>query len=165
LLTPESAPTFLRQGWYGLGPGSRGAGVPALLLALQSAVASRELRRELGLFGRRLVEQRFSLVHAAETVEYLYLSAIRDRVSPPRRLAAATHSMTHLAAYKLQRKYRRWAGTATTDDSNDRSQIAAILSSGAASQAAPANDQSETEKPALPLRVPASVAGPHKTNA
>ena len=93
LLTPESAPTFLRQGWYGLGPGSRGAGVPALRLALQSAVASRELRRELGLFGRRLVEQRFSLAHAAKTVEDLYLWAIRNRVSTPRRLAEATQSI------------------------------------------------------------------------
>jgi len=164
LLTPECAPTFLRQGWYGLGPGSRGAGVPALRLALQSAVASRELRRELGLFGRRLVEQRFSLVHAAKTVEDLYLWAIRDRVSPQRRLAAATHSIARLAAYKLQRKYRRWAGTAATDDGNDRSQIAAILSSSAASQAAPGDDKLDAEKLALPLRIPASVAGSHKHN-
>jgi len=34
LLTPESTPTFLRQGWYGLGPGSLGTGVTALRLAL-----------------------------------------------------------------------------------------------------------------------------------
>jgi hypothetical protein len=69
--------------------------------------------------------------------------------------------MVRLAGYKLQRKYRRWAGTATTDDSNDRSRIAAILSCGAASQAAPG----ETEKPALSLRMPASVAGSHKHDA
>ena len=157
LLTPESAPTFLRQGWYGLGPGSRGAGVPALRLALQSAVASRELRRELGLFGRRLVEQRFSLVRAAKTVEDLYLWAIRDRVSTPRRLAAATHSIARLAGYKLQRKYRRLAGTASTDDGNERSQIAAILASREACQTAPSGEQSAIENPALPLRIPANT--------
>ena len=157
LLTQESAPTFLRQGWYGLGPGSRGAGVPALRLALQTAVASRELRRELGVFGRRLVEQRFSLAHAAKTVEDLYLWAIRDRVSTPRRLAEAIQSIASLAGYKLHRKYRRWAGTASTDDGNERSQIAAILSSRAASETAPCDDQSGIENRALRLRNPANT--------
>ncbi|WP_225678486.1 glycosyltransferase family 4 protein [Bradyrhizobium hereditatis] len=142
LLTRESAPTFLQQGWYGLGPGSRGAGPPALRLALQSAVASRQLRHELGLFGRRLVEQRFSLAHAAKTVEDLYLCAIRDRVSTRRRLAEATHSVARLVGYKLHRKYRRWVGKASTDDANDRSRIAAILSSGQSGQAAGRGDRS-----------------------
>ena len=30
LLTSDSSPIFLQQGWYGLGPGSAGSGVPAL---------------------------------------------------------------------------------------------------------------------------------------
>ncbi len=132
LLTQESAATFLQQGWYGLGPGSRGAGVPALRLALQTAVASEELRRELGLFGRQLVEQRFSLAYAAKTVEDLYLWTLQDRLSPPRRLADATQSIARLAGYKLHRKFRRWVGTVSTEDANDRSRIAAILSSGRA---------------------------------
>ena len=66
LLTPESLPVFLRQGWYGLGPGSLGAGVPALRIALERLVGSPELRSELGHLGRRLTEQRFSLRHAAD---------------------------------------------------------------------------------------------------
>jgi len=73
LLTPDSMPTFLRQGWYGLGPGSLGTGVPSLRLALERLVSSPELRRELGLFGRRLAEERFSLHHAAETVEKVFV--------------------------------------------------------------------------------------------
>ena len=109
------------------------------------------------MFGRRLVEQRFSLAHAAKTVEDLYLWAIRDRVSTRRRLAEATQSVARLAGYKLHRKYRRWAGTASTDDGNDRSQIAAILSSGQAGQTAPGGDRSDIEEPALPLRMPTST--------
>lgn len=130
LLTPESAPTFLRQGWYGLGPGSCGAGIPALRSALQTAVMSPQLRRELGSFGRKLVEQRFSLTHAANTVEETYLSAIRNRVSGGRRLADAARCAAELFAYKAQRRYRRWVGMASIEDGNDRARIAAILSSG-----------------------------------
>jgi glycosyltransferase involved in cell wall biosynthesis len=130
LLTPESAPTFLRQGWYGLGPGSRGAGTAALRSSLEAAVTSPPLRRELGLFGRRLVEQRFSLTHAAKTVEERYLWAIRNKVSSGRRLADTARCVAGLAGYKLQRKYRRWVGTVSTDDCNERTRIATILSSG-----------------------------------
>ena len=81
LLTPESAPTFLRQGWYGLGPGSRGKGVPALRVALERLVGSPNMRRELGLFGRQLAERNSSLGHAAEIVENMYVSAVQNPVS------------------------------------------------------------------------------------
>lgn len=158
LLTRESAPTFLQQGWYGLGPGSRGAGVPALRRALQAAVASRQLRRELGQFGRQLVEQRFSLANAAKTVEDMYLWVIHDRVSTRRRLAEATQSIARLAGYKLHRKYRRWVGKVSTDDGNDRSKIAAILlSSGQGGQAPAYGDRPGIAKPALPQQLSANT--------
>jgi glycosyltransferase involved in cell wall biosynthesis len=134
LLTPESAATFLRQGWYGLGAGSRGAGIPALRSALEPVLSSPVLRRELGLFGRRLVEQRFGLAQAAKTVEDTYLWALRNKVSTGRRLAEASLCAAGLAGYKLQRRYRRWTGTASTDDGNERRRIATILSSGQSSQ-------------------------------
>jgi glycosyltransferase involved in cell wall biosynthesis len=130
LLTPESAPTFLRQGWYGLGPGSRGTGVSALRSALQAVIVSAELRRELGSFGRRLVEQRFSLTRAASTVEEIYQSAIKNREAAKFRLADAARCTAGLVRYKLQRKYRGWVGTVSTEDGNDRARIAAMLSSG-----------------------------------
>jgi hypothetical protein len=78
LLTPESLPVFLQQGWYGLGSGSLGTGVTALRIALKRLVRSPELRDEFGHLGRRLTEQRFSLRHAADVVEDLHLSAVRN---------------------------------------------------------------------------------------
>jgi glycosyltransferase involved in cell wall biosynthesis len=129
LLTPESAPTFLRQGWYGLGPGSRGTGISALRSALQAVIVSAQLRRELGSFGRRLVEQRFSLTRAANTVEEIYQSAIHNRDAARLRLADAARCTAGLARYKVQRKYRRWVGTVSAEDGNDRTRIASILSS------------------------------------
>jgi glycosyltransferase involved in cell wall biosynthesis len=130
LLTPESVPTFLRQGWYGLGPGSRGTGISALRSALQALIASAQLRRELGSFGRRLVEQRFSLTRAANTVEEIYQSAIHNRDAARLRLVDAARCTAGVARYKVQRKYRRWVGTVSAEDGNDRTRIAGILSSG-----------------------------------
>jgi glycosyltransferase involved in cell wall biosynthesis len=127
LLTPESSPTFLQQGWYGLGTGSLGTGVPALRMALKRLVSSPELRRELGLFGRRLAEERFSLDHAAEILENIYLSAVQNPVSFERLLADFVHVSAGVIGNKLQRKYRRWLGAAPTEDSNARDLIAAVL--------------------------------------
>jgi glycosyltransferase involved in cell wall biosynthesis len=130
LLTPASAPIFLRQGWYGLGSGSLGTGVAALGLALERLVNSPELRRELGLFGRQLAAERFSLDHAAEILENMYLAAVRNPVSFERLLADFAHVGTGLIGNKLQRKYRRWLGTAPTDDSNARNLTAAVFANG-----------------------------------
>lgn len=128
LLTPESAPTFLRQGWYGLGKGSRGAGASALRSALETILASASLRQELGGFGRRLVEDRFSLAHAAKTIEQTYLNALRDKPSPSQRLVDAIRCTSRLANYKVERKFQRWMGLASTEDGNDRARISAVLS-------------------------------------
>ena len=110
LLTPESAPTFLQQGWYGLGAGSLGAGAAALRMALERLVDSPELRSELGLFGRQLAEQRFSLNHAAEVIENLYPSAMRNPVPFERVLSDCAHLTAGLIGRKIGRKYQRWAG-------------------------------------------------------
>lgn len=128
LLTPESAPTFLRQGWYGLGRGSRGTGGDALRSALEATLASASFRSELGAFGRRLVEQRFSLAHAAKTLEQTYLHALRDRISTKGRFVDAGQCIVNLLGYKLQRKYQRWTGSASAEDHNDRARISAVLS-------------------------------------
>jgi glycosyltransferase involved in cell wall biosynthesis len=130
LLTSESAPTFLRQGWYGLGAGSLGTGVPALYAALQRLVNSPGIRRELGHFGRELAEQRFSLSHAAEIIENTYVWAIRNPVPFRRLLPEAIQVAAGVGGYKLRRKYRKWAGTAATDDQNARELIAAVLEKG-----------------------------------
>jgi glycosyltransferase involved in cell wall biosynthesis len=127
LLTLESSPTFLQQGWYGLGTGSLGTGVPALRLALERLVSSPKLRRELGLFGRRLAEERFSLDHAAEILENMYFSAVQNPVSFERLLADFVRVSAGVIGNKLQRKYRRWLGAAPIEDSNARDLIAAVL--------------------------------------
>ncbi|MCK1735542.1 glycosyltransferase family 4 protein [Bradyrhizobium sp. 138] len=128
LLTPESAPTFLQQGWYGLGNGSRGAGASALRSALETILASASLRQELGGFGRRLVEHRFSLAHAAKAIEQTYLHALRSKPSTRQQLADAGRCAANLAHYKVQRKYQRWMGLASAEDDNDRARISAVLS-------------------------------------
>lgn len=131
LLTPESAPTFLQQGWYGLGNGSRGAGASALRSALETVLASASLRQELGGFGRRLVEHRFNLAYAAKTIEQTYLHALRSRTSTGQRLADAGRCAASLANYKMRRKYQRWMGSASAEDDNDRARISAVLSAKA----------------------------------
>jgi glycosyltransferase involved in cell wall biosynthesis len=130
LLTPESAPTFLRQGWYGLGAGSLGTGAPALHAALQRLVDSSSMRRELGLFGRELADQRFGLSHAAQIVENIYVSAIRTPVSFGRLLSEAVHVAAGVGGYRLRRKYLKWVGAAAADDHNARDVIAAVFEKG-----------------------------------
>ncbi|WP_283805381.1 glycosyltransferase family 4 protein [Nitrobacter hamburgensis] len=129
LLTPQSLPTFLRQGWYGLGPGSLGAGASALRMALERLADSPSLRGDLGQFARNLVVERFSLRQAADRQEQMYLSALQDTVPAFARLADFVRSTAGLTGGKLQRGYQRWRGTAAIDDSNARDLIARILAS------------------------------------
>ncbi|WP_445492995.1 glycosyltransferase family 4 protein [Rhodopseudomonas sp. RCAM05734] len=127
LLTPESCATFLQQGWYGLGPGSLGGGPAAIRRALEGLVDSGQMRSELGEFGRNLAESRFSLRQAAKTLERAYAAAIEQRDHAGSRLSEAACCATALAAYKINRKYQKWLGTARVDDSNSRSRVAAVL--------------------------------------
>lgn len=146
LLTPDSAPIFLQQGWYGLGPGTFGAGAAALRMAIERLVTSQELRCELGLFGRRLAEQRFSLNHAAEVIENLYSSAMRNPVPFERVLSDCAHLTAGLIGRKIGRRYQRWAGKASTDDSNARNLIAAVLATGKRSEILPFSSERANTK-------------------
>lgn len=141
LLTPESAPTFLRQGWYGLGTGSLGRGVPALRRALERVIDSPDLACEAGRFGRQLTQSRFSLEHAANILEETYLAAVNRPASFGRLFGDLARSMAGLTAYKLQRRYQRWLGTASIDDGNARDAIAAVLTTGTTGSAtSPSSD-------------------------
>ena len=122
LLTPESEPRFLREGWYGLGPGSRGAGVPALRDALGYLLAHPDRRRELGEFARALVVRRFGLAEAARVVEREYLLAMDPAASTGDLLRAGTG----LLAHKVRRRVQRLRGTMPTDDANARPVGAAV---------------------------------------
>lgn len=138
LLTPASTPVFLRQGWYGLGPGSLGGGAPALSMALERLIKSPELRSQLGLLGRRLAEQRFSLSRAAEAIENLYSTAIQNPAPLERTIPDIARVASGLIGSKIGRRYQRWVGkAASTDDSNARDLIAAVLANGKRSEMLP----------------------------
>jgi glycosyltransferase involved in cell wall biosynthesis len=120
LLTRDSTPLFLRQGWYGVGRGSLGLGVPALRAAIERLVDSSSLREELGAYARQLVVDRFSLAGAAELQENEYRAAIADRVPMVPLFVEAARSGAGVFGSKVRRKYQRWRGHAATDDANAR---------------------------------------------
>ena len=130
LLTPDSAPIFLQQGWYGVGPGSLGSGVPALRQALERLIGSPELRRELGVSARQLALDRFSLHRAARVQEGEYLAAVQERVAPGPLGVDLVRSAAGVLGAKLRRKYQRWRGTAAVDDSNARPPVATMPAGG-----------------------------------
>ncbi|QXJ21544.1 glycosyltransferase family 4 protein [Actinomadura graeca] len=110
-LTPGTAPTFLAQGWYGVG----GGGAERLAEILRDLAADEVRRKELGEYGRRLVTERFSLERAARVQEAVY----REALSAPgraRRDAAATAA--RVAGYKIARKARKLRGPVARDDFN-----------------------------------------------
>lgn len=127
LLTPESAPMFLNQGWYGLGAGSLGPGVDGLRAALLRLVESKALRQALGNFARQLVLDRFSLRQAAELQEAEYLAAIEQRVARTSLIADVARSSAGLLAAKLKRRYQRLRGTVVVDDTNGLAVVAKVL--------------------------------------
>jgi glycosyltransferase involved in cell wall biosynthesis len=120
LLTPECVATFFRQGWYGLGPGSAGSGVPALRWALERLVISPELRERLGTYGRALVVGRFALNRAARVQEEEYAAALQDRVDGGSLAVDLASSAVGVLGSTIRRKYQRWQGTASVDDANAR---------------------------------------------
>lgn len=96
---PSSAALFLREGFYGLGPGSS-----TLEEQLARVARDAELRAELSGWGRRLVVERFShLAAAARLEEFLLLGLDRQ----PSRLVALADvsraSAARLAAKLLRR--------------------------------------------------------------
>lgn len=118
LLTEHSAPTFLAQGWYGLGPGSLGAGVPALREVIRLLATDPGRRAELGGFARRLVVDRFSLTAAAELQERVYATALENRPAGRVLAADALRTGVGVLGYQVRRKYQAWRGTAAIDDAN-----------------------------------------------
>jgi glycosyltransferase involved in cell wall biosynthesis len=132
LLTKDSSAMFLRQGWYGLGPGSLGTGPAALCLALERLTRSAELRRELGAFARQLAVNRFSLHRAARLLEDEYIVAINEdlAVRPP--VADLVHSAAGVLSNKVRRQYHRWRGTVGIDNPNAHPAITRFIAGGVA---------------------------------
>jgi phosphatidyl-myo-inositol alpha-mannosyltransferase len=120
LLTPETRPTFLRQGWYGVGSDvdGRAAGAVRLARILRPLLAAPGARTQLGTLGRELVVERFSLQAAAALQERVYAEAIANRTGRARLAADAARTVAGVTRHKLSRKWQRWRGAVATDDFN-----------------------------------------------
>jgi glycosyltransferase involved in cell wall biosynthesis len=120
LLTERTAPMFLGDGWYGLGPGSQGEGTTGMRRAMAAVLSDPLLAVELGAYGRDLVLNRFSLTSAAELQEEEYRQAIADVPRRGQLFGVATASAAGILRYKVRRKISRWRGTVAVDDANAR---------------------------------------------
>ena len=123
LLTPESAPVFLQQGWYGVGSAANGRASGALKLRqiLQALLDDPDTITQLGEYGRALVVERFSIDHAAAVQEDLYARAAdaSNRPSIPQLAADVAHTGWGVLRHQGPRKLRRWSGrNVPTDDFN-----------------------------------------------
>ena len=112
-VTPESLPTFLRQGWYGHG----GGGAVRLTGILAELLADRGRLVGLGSLSRDLVVSRFSLDRAAALQEQVYAGALTGGCTGGR-TGALVRSFAGLVVYKARRRRDRSRGRAATDDFN-----------------------------------------------
>lgn len=127
LLTPETLPTFLWQGWYGSGPGTTGEGIPALTAILARLFDDPDLRRALGSLGRNVVEDRFSLSGAAERQVELYGQFTVSRPGAAEAARAEAVAFARYCSYVAGRRWQRLTGRAATDDFNARPVAAAHI--------------------------------------
>jgi glycosyltransferase involved in cell wall biosynthesis len=68
--SPNTLPTFLWQGFWGVGDGRSGS--DRLAGHLEALVCDPALRNQLGDYGRKMVVERFSLRRAADIMEEIY---------------------------------------------------------------------------------------------
>lgn len=98
LLTPESLPKFLEEGWYSRGDGVDGPGKLAAILGPLSQDPA--LRASLGELGRSVVTERFSLAAAARRQAEIYESVLARRRPPAQRVAALAHPTFRYAVFR-----------------------------------------------------------------
>ena len=117
-LTPATAERFLWTGWYGSGDGAE-RGPARLHAMLDELLSSRDRRGSLGLYARRLVEQRFSLEAAAARQLEIYERAIAE--APVSRLTWAmpgAGAASKLAAHRARTRVEEVLGRLRADDFN-----------------------------------------------
>jgi glycosyltransferase involved in cell wall biosynthesis len=122
LLMPESLPTFLWQGFYGLGNGDKDPSVLADIM--RPLLLDRERRRELGAYSRATVESRFSLVSSAERQESLYREWLETPVARNVALREGLRSAGMVLSHKMRRKWGQMRGGAPSEDFNAVEMIA-----------------------------------------
>ncbi|RKO22596.1 glycosyltransferase [Pseudarthrobacter phenanthrenivorans] len=92
--SPDTESRFLKDGWFG----GTGAGEAELEQALSGLLKDPSRRVRLGAYGRRLVEERFSLNGAAEHLLGIY----RMQLSTKQRAAAKTVSIARTGVETLK---------------------------------------------------------------
>ncbi|TFD91462.1 glycosyltransferase [Cryobacterium serini] len=119
LLTPDSVQDFLWTGWYGVGR-STADGPGALAGILREVLGDEHRRRDLGDFGRTLVEERFSVTRAARSQEGHYLAALDESTGTLPTLAGDAAGLARYARYYAAKRVRRALGRERADDFNAR---------------------------------------------
>jgi glycosyltransferase involved in cell wall biosynthesis len=118
LLTPDTAPQLIRQGWYGLGAEGSRAGVIRLTSILRELLEQPEARARLGAYSRSLVVARYGLQRTAEAQEEVYAEAIARSARPPMTELAteAARAGAGLLRHKAAKAWRMWRGSAPVDE-------------------------------------------------
>jgi hypothetical protein len=115
LLTPESLPKFLDEGWYSRGDGVDGPGKLAAILGPLSRDPER--RASLGALGRSVVTERFSLAAAGRKQAEIYAGMLAGRRPLSGRVATLAHPTARYAVFRAalarQAIARRPAGGAS----------------------------------------------------
>jgi hypothetical protein len=96
-------------------------GAERLTAILRALVPDPARRADLGGFGRRLAEERFSLARAARIQEEIYveaLAAARTGAGLPGQAGEAARSVAGVVAHKVRRRYRAARGTRASEDFN-----------------------------------------------
>ena len=117
-LTPQTVDMFRWQGWYGVGTDAR-AGRERLAAELGPLLADASTRRELGAFGREVVED-YSLDRAAQRQVGVYRDALAGRTDLGPDLPEVLRSGAGFARYYLGRRVARVLGRHRPDDFNAR---------------------------------------------
>jgi glycosyltransferase involved in cell wall biosynthesis len=109
LLTPDTAPALIRQGWCGRGieADGRAAGTIRLTSILRELLDEPGSRIRLGRYSRSLVAERYSLERAAAAQEEVYAEAIRPASRPSLIDLAADAARTGSGVLRHQ-AIRRW---------------------------------------------------------
>lgn len=96
LLEPATLPIFLNQGWFGHG----GNGANDLEPIIRRVAQDYSLRQELGGYGRKIVEERFSLDAAADQLIGIYEQTIEAKAPATTRIPALLRCAARVAKFR-----------------------------------------------------------------
>ncbi|WP_025660484.1 glycosyltransferase family 4 protein [Rhizobium sp. IBUN] len=112
LFDETSAGLFLYQGFFGQG----GGGGPELRLILEKLVADKEKRTALGIFGRSVIVDRFSLESMADRLVEIYQQTVSQDQPLGKRLRSMGRTLFEVAKFRAKMEWLA-LGFAGTDKS------------------------------------------------